>query len=33
MEPESGTGRQVRDGRSCDSLAWRDLGASQGKVG
>ena len=33
MEPESGTGRQVRNCRSFDSLAWRDLGASQGKVG
>ena len=33
MGPEPGNGRQVRNGRSFDSLAWRDLGASPGKVG
>ena len=33
MGPESGNGRQVCDRRSFDSLAWRDLGASLGKVG
>jgi len=33
MRPASGIGKKVRNGRSFDSLAWRDLGASPGKVG
>ena len=33
MRSASGIDRQVRNGRSFDSLAWRDLGASLGKDG